>query len=247
VDALGELGQEDAFLLVLEDLHWSGPRSLDLLSLLAAEAIPARIVVIGTYAPFAGAVAHTDDPLTRAAHVRGHARLQLLPLSEGQVKDYLEHRFGGVCADALAGPIYGATMGHAASVGKVADDLVAGGILRHGVSGWSLGVRLRRVHPAINDAMTDAIRAQLEGLRAEERKLLATAAGVGWEFTDKAVVDAIGASEGLTDTLDLLALHLPMFERLAPRSGRTMPVATYRFRHRQWFEMLRGQASMVLA
>src|SRR5262245_5777646 len=248
VDALGELGQEEAFLLVLEDLHWSGPRTLDLLALLASEAIPSRIVVIGTYAPFAMTSAkHPEDPLTRAAHVRGHARLQLLPLSEVQVKDYLEHRFGGMCADALSGPIYSATMGHAASVAKVADELVSGGILRHSVSGWSLGVRLRRVHPAITEAMTDAIRAQLEGLRAEERRLLAAAAGVGWEFTDKAVVDAMGSSDAVAETLDLLALHLPVYERLAPRSGRAPSVTAYRFRHRQWFEVLRGQATMAMA
>src|SRR5262249_37041 len=152
--------------------------------------MPARIVVIGTYAPFAMTPMQRQDPLTRAAHARGYVRLQLLPLSEAQVKDYLEHRFGGLVADSLAGPIYAATVGHAASVAKVADELVSAGLVRHGVTGWTLGVRLRRVHPAINDAMTDAIRAQLEGLRAEERRLLSSAAGVGWEFTDKAVTEA---------------------------------------------------------
>jgi hypothetical protein len=150
-------------------------------------------------------------------------------------------------ADSLAGPIYAATLGHAASVAKVADELVSAGLVRHGVTGWTLGVRLRRVHPAINDAMTDAIRAQLEGLRAEERRLLSSAAGVGWEFTDKAVTDALGGSDAIGETLDLLALHLPVFEKLSARGTRASSVATYRFRHRQWFDVLRGQATMALA
>jgi DNA-binding winged helix-turn-helix (wHTH) protein len=252
VDAFGELGQEDAFFLVLEDLHWSGPGSLDLLSLLASEAIPSRIVLIGTYAPFGGAPAErTEDPISRLSHIHGRpARMQLLPFAESQVKDYLEQRFGNLCSDALAGPIYSATMGHAASVARVTEELVAAGFVRQSEGSWNLGVRLRRLHPAIADAMVDTIRTQLDGLRTDERRLLSAAAGVGWEFTDKAVADALGIvnDDAFRSRLDLMAMHLPVFERLsALRGSRPAHHGAFRFRHRQWFDVLRGQATMAIA
>ncbi len=53
VDAFVEIGQHEPFVLILEDLHWTQTPSLDILSMLAAEAIPSRIVVVATYAPFA--------------------------------------------------------------------------------------------------------------------------------------------------------------------------------------------------
>src|SRR6185436_3936769 len=149
------------------------------------------------------------------SHIRGRpARMQLLPFHEAQVKDYLEHRFGTLCADALAGPIYSATIGHAASVARVSDELVASGFVRQSDSSWTLGVRLRRLHPAIADAMIETIRAQLDGLRTDERRLLATAAAIGWEFTDKAVADALGVvnDEAFRSRIDLMAMHLPVFE-----------------------------------
>ena len=42
---------ETPLVLVLEDLHWSDPSTLDLLALIARRREPARLLVVGTYRP----------------------------------------------------------------------------------------------------------------------------------------------------------------------------------------------------
>jgi hypothetical protein len=218
--------------------------------MLAAEAIPSRILVVATYAPFASLPQPDPDGAASAAQIlRTHlAPVQLRPLSEPTIWDYLERRFGALCADALAGPIHGASAGHAASVTRVVDSLAAAGCLRHGPSGWSLGVPLKRVHGLIDDRVADAIRTALDGLGPEESRLLRAAAAVGRKFDTAAVADVLGVSQPgtLRHGFDVLAAHLPIFERTAPAVGRRASSASgFRFIHRQWFEVLRAQSAVT--
>jgi DNA-binding winged helix-turn-helix (wHTH) protein len=250
VDAFVEIGQHEPFVLILEDLHWTQMPSLDILSMLAAEAIPSRIVVVATYAPFASLPPGVPgSPSPPAPILRSHlAPVQLLPLPEATVWDYLERRFSALCADALAGPIHGASAGHAASVTRVADGLAAAGFVRHSTSGWSLNVPLKRLHGLIVERVGDAIRAALDGLGPEELRLLQGAASVGWKFDTDSVAHVLGVDHpvALRPGFDVLATHLPIFERTAPPPGRG-PIAPtgFRFVHRQWFEVLRAQSTMT--
>lgn len=250
-DALGELCQEHPFLIVLEDLHFAGSRTLDLLYSLAADNMPARLVVVGTYAPFGSASARLAlEPFSRLARLQGHPpTLRLLPLTEVQVRDYLERRFGAPCAEALAPPIHRATTGHAASVARVADGLASAGFMQQGIGGWRLTMPLSTVDSLIADTMSDAIRAQLEGINPEDRRLLKAAATVGWRFSDRAIAEVLGLRrvDLLQDSLDTLAAHLPVFERLSPaRPKRSTTTAVFRFRHQQWFDLLRERETMAL-
>ena len=196
--------------------------------------------------PTAGSAAAPASP---APILRSHlAPVQLLPLSEPTVWDYLERRFGALCADALAGPIHGASAGHAASVTRVVDSLAAAGFLRHGISGWNLSVPLKRVHGLIADRVTDAIRTALDGFGPEELRLLQGAASVGWKFDTDAVAQLLGVDHpaALRHGFDVLATHLPIFERTAPAPGRRPTAATgFRFIHRQWFDVLRAQSTLT--
>jgi DNA-binding winged helix-turn-helix (wHTH) protein len=250
VDTFVELGQHEPFVLILEDLHWTQTPSLDILSMLAAEAIPSRIVVVATYAPFASLPPEVAGaPVSPAPILRSHlAPVQLLPLSEATVWDYLERRFGALCADALAGPIHGASAGHAASVTRIVDSLAAAGFLRHSISGWNLNVPLKRVHGLIVERVTDAIRAALDGFGPEELRLLQGAACVGWKFDTDSVAQLLGVDHpaALRHGFDVLATHLPIFERTAPAQGRGPILASgFRFIHRQWFDVLRAQSNLT--
>src|SRR5882672_1595950 len=50
-EALEVLTAERPLVLVLEDLHWSDPSTLDLLAFVARRSYPARLLLIGTYRP----------------------------------------------------------------------------------------------------------------------------------------------------------------------------------------------------
>ncbi len=123
-----------------------------------------------------------------------------------------------------------ASAGHAASVTRVVDSLAAAGFLRHSISGWNLNVPLKRVHGLIADRVTDAIRAALDGFGPEELRLLQGAASVGWKFDTDAVAQLLGVDHpaALRHGFDVLATHLPIFERTAPPPGRG-PIRGHRF------------------
>ena len=50
-EALELLTAQQPLVLVLEDLHWSDPSTLDLIAVLARRREPARLLLIGTYRP----------------------------------------------------------------------------------------------------------------------------------------------------------------------------------------------------
>src|SRR5262249_2243686 len=49
--AVEELAQERGLVLVLEDMHWSDPSTLDVLSHIAQRPEPSRLMVLATYRP----------------------------------------------------------------------------------------------------------------------------------------------------------------------------------------------------
>src|SRR5262249_21820080 len=90
-EALEALTGREAFVLILEDLHWSDRSTLDLLSALARRRGPAKLAVVGTY--------RSDEVAASGSPLKGlkqdlvvHDRCQELALErlrETDVADYL--------------------------------------------------------------------------------------------------------------------------------------------------------------
>jgi hypothetical protein len=64
--ALEVLTAQQPLVLVLEDLHWSDPSTLDLLAVLARRREPARLLLLGTYR--SPEVRHRAHPLAAVLH-----------------------------------------------------------------------------------------------------------------------------------------------------------------------------------
>ncbi len=84
-----------SLVLVLEDLHWSDPATIDLLAVLAERLEPARLLVLATYrAADALLRQHAVTALITKLSARQRcARLELEFLSEAAVAEYLLRRF----------------------------------------------------------------------------------------------------------------------------------------------------------
>src|SRR5262249_2957492 len=82
--------------VVLEDLHWSDPSTLDLLVALARERGTARLLVVGTYRPVEASV--DDHSLNAIRRLLGHGEacveVPLAPLTEVATEEYLRARLG---------------------------------------------------------------------------------------------------------------------------------------------------------
>ena len=98
-DVLDVLTAESPLVLVLDDLHWSDPPTVECLNYVAQRRVPARLLVLGTYRPVEAAI--QQHPLRRIVQERGgrgHAvELRLELLTSEDVTAYVTGVWGGRC------------------------------------------------------------------------------------------------------------------------------------------------------
>ena len=94
-EALEAFAIESPLVLFLEDLQWSDISTLELISVIAQRAEPARLLIVGTYRPVE--MLTGDQPLRKMKeHLELHqhsVELQLKLLSPREVAVYLTQRF----------------------------------------------------------------------------------------------------------------------------------------------------------
>lgn len=89
-EALVASAEPGGLVVVLEDLHWADPTSLRLLRHLAGELHRSSLLVVGTYRDPAGPRAsHLSEALPDLLRWPGTELLELAPLAEDDVRDYL--------------------------------------------------------------------------------------------------------------------------------------------------------------
>jgi DNA-binding winged helix-turn-helix (wHTH) protein/predicted ATPase len=193
-DALEFLAAPAPLVLVLEDLHWADPSTIDLVTALARRRQPARLLVLGTYRP---AEIGGDHPLRAAAHEllarRLCADLSVTPLSAAAVGEFLAARFPGPpLPAALAGLLRDRTEGNPLFVAALADDLEARGVIAPAPGGgWRLTADLTAVAVGVPDRLRPVIDRQIDRLAEADRGLLEAASAAGVEFSAAAAAAAL--------------------------------------------------------
>jgi tetratricopeptide (TPR) repeat protein len=183
--------------LLLEDLHWSDPSTLELIATIARRTEPARLLILGTYRPvemLAG-----DHPLrTTKEELELHQHcieLRLPLLSEADVAAYLTQRFGDGKAiprtdsarndgglepiDRVAPIIHARTEGNPLFMVNIIDYLLEQGSL----------LDVSRVEAPRN--IRQMIERNLQRLTADEQRMLEAASVVGAEFSAASIAAAL--------------------------------------------------------
>ena len=206
--ALDEIAAERALLLVLEDLQWADPATVDLISSLSRSRRPARLMLMGTYRPVE--IATEDRPVKRLQRellVHKLCReIALEPLSETQIAGYLRDRSPpGEAPEGLARLLYQHTEGNPLFMAAALDHMVRRGwISRHG-GGWKLLVPPERIDHETPDNLQQMIEAQIERLSVEEQRMLEAASVVGTVFATALVASTDSEQEALDELLQRLA------------------------------------------
>jgi predicted ATPase len=194
-EALEALTVDQPLVLVLEDLHWSGDSTLDLLSFLARRRHPARLLVLGTYRP--ADVATRDHPLRNLMQDlqrRGQCQeAPLEPLPEAAVETYLtvtfpRHRL----PDSLAGVLHRRTAGNPLFLVEVMQDWVRRDLLAEVAGAWQLQSAVEDVVRTVPPSLYQLIERQLEQLSRPDQQLLEAASIAGEEFSAAVVATAVG-------------------------------------------------------
>src|SRR5258708_13737066 len=107
-EALESITAQITLVLVFEDLQWADDATVDFISACARARGPAKLMLLGTVRPTD--IALSQHPLTNlkrdlSVHKLCH-EIELQPLSESDIADYLTAQSQGASLPGLAGLIY---------------------------------------------------------------------------------------------------------------------------------------------
>jgi len=196
--------QAQPLVLILEDLHWSDPATVELISMVAQRKEAARLLVIGTYRP--AAVVVENHPLLSATQTLRQRKqcveVHLDDLSQPEVQTYLGRRFPG-CAqeEELASMIHAQTDGSPLFMTAVLDELVARGWLVDTAPGWGLTVPLARANLGVPSDLRKMILGQFESLGPGEQSLIEAASVVGLEWVVPVLAGALRIDADESETI----------------------------------------------
>ena len=185
-EALDLLASEVPLVLILEDLHWSDYSTLDLISYLATQRRPAKLMLIGTY---------RDVELNVSGHPLRAVKQQLLAkqlckeiqleyLTVAATRDYLTVRFlGNKFPARLAELIHSLTDGNPLFMVNAVDYLLETGLIVHDSGGWNLSVDIDQVEVGVPDNIKQMIERQIEHLGSDKQRTLEAASVAGVEFS----------------------------------------------------------------
>jgi predicted ATPase len=179
--ALEALSLEAPLVLVLEDLHWSDPATINLLSAIGVRSCAARLMILATYRP---AESGAPGSLLRVARneMELHKQCQVVALgslSEQDTADYLAARFPDMTTSVLAPALHQRSSGNPLLMVCLAAELRQTGTPD----------RLRTLVP---DALQQMFEGQADQCSAPERELLAAAAVAGGTFSVAIIASALG-------------------------------------------------------
>ena len=240
--ALEALTTDTPLVLVLEDLHWSDPSTVECLAYLAQRREPARLLVLGTYRP-AEAVIHAH-PLRRTVQElcgRGQAvELCLEPLLAEDVSAYVAGRCAGPVAAPLAAFVHARTDGRPLFMTTIVEHLVHQGLVVRREGQWTLRDGSEAITARLPEGLRQLLVRRLEELSPEAQRVLEAASVMGEAFA--AVAVAAGAQLSVA-AVEEVCDGLVAQQHVLDDTGLTVwpdgsSGGSYRFRHALYQQVL---------
>jgi predicted ATPase len=204
--ALEVLSQETPIVLALEDLHWSDPSTIDLLSSIARRTAPARLMILATLRPEETTACFSL--LAAKNELELHRQCKVLPLdylSEIETGDYLATRFPEMNLPAVTVALHRRTNGNPLCLACMVDELASSGAFTADPA---------TIRETVPDTLQFMFRRQASHLDRAEQQMLDAAAVAGESFSVAAVALALGWDEAETEALcDSLATRQVMLRR----------------------------------
>jgi predicted ATPase/DNA-binding winged helix-turn-helix (wHTH) protein len=202
-DLCGALEQiaEGPLMLVLEDLHWADDSTLNLLSALARRRAAARLMVVATCgngdAAARGAGEHPLKGLKQNLLMRHLCtEMALAPLSRTAVKELLARELEqDALPPGLTGFVHQHSEGNPLFAIAILEHLIARQFLvRAGTSGsarWEPTGVFEEMEADVPERLAQMIELEIEGLSAEEQRILGAGSAMGIAFPAWAVAAAL--------------------------------------------------------
>jgi DNA-binding winged helix-turn-helix (wHTH) protein/tetratricopeptide (TPR) repeat protein len=242
-EALEVITQATPLVLVLEDLHWVDPSTVDMLSAIARRREPAKLLVLGTLRP--ADLILSESPLKGLKQDllvhRLSREVELERLQEADVADSIAAEFGpgGLPTD-LAPLIHRHSDGNPLFMTAMLDHLVQRGLLAKIEDRWTMAVPAEQLDPGVPDTLRQMLEIQLQHASEREQQLLKCASVAGQKFTGWSV-ETMLATDGSEheEICDALAERQQFLKYAGTRdlpNGRS--TTEYQFRHALYREVL---------
>ncbi|HVN87638.1 MAG TPA: AAA family ATPase [Candidatus Binatia bacterium] len=232
--ALELMAAQSLQVLVLEDLHWSDPATVDLLAFLAQRRDRARLLIIGTYRPSeASIVDHPIRELKQTLRLRRRCvDLALEDLTEPVVCDYLRIRFGDAVTP-LAAAVHTRSDGNPLFMVAIVEELVRRELIVETDHGWSMNAAASQVDLVVPDDLREMIHLRFDSVNAGDRVVLEAASAVGGGFAAALLAPVVGGDEETVEAccqrLSRVQLFLNQAGRIEGPGGRD--ATRFEFRH----------------
>ena len=244
-DALGVLANASPIVLLLEDLHWADPSSVDLLRHLSQRIGNQRLLIAGTFRP--EDIERSGHPLKNyKAEMQSHHLCEEVVLrswGREHVDEYVDATFSpNDFPEQLTSLIHEKTEGHPLFAANLLQYLGEHGDLTKINGRWALARPLSEMDLAMPESVRAMIGKKIDALDAEERRALQYASVEGTEFLSIVTAKLLGVDE--IDLEESLA-HIGKTHRLIETIGdEELPdrslTTRYRFSHALYQNFLYG-------
>ena len=244
--ALEAIAAVRPLLLVLEDLQWVDPSTVDLLSAIARRRTAAKLLVVATLRPVhAVPLAQLKQELVPRQLMQ---EIDLPPLSPQDVAEYLAATSpSSAIPGGLAELIYRLSEGNPLFMVAVLDNLQRRGLLTRIAGQWVISVPLQEIGLGVPEGLREMIEAQVGRLSAQEQRVLQAASVSGMVFSATVAAASLGQEpEAIEELLDALARRV----RLVRATGSvTFPDGSicqrFEFAHALYREVIYHQQSRL--
>jgi tetratricopeptide (TPR) repeat protein len=244
-DALGALASASPVVLLLEDLHWADPSSVDLLRHLSNRIGTQRLLIAGTFRP--EDVERSGHPLkSLKTEMQVHNLCDEVTLSSWNrqhIAEYVDATFtpNDFPAD-LAALVHEKTEGHPLFVANLLQYLGERGDVAKADGHWTLARPLSEMDLAAPESVRAMISRKIDALEPEERRALQYASVEGTEFLSSVTAKLLGVDE--IDLEESLASIGKSHRLIETRGEEELPDGTlatrYRFSHALYQNYLYG-------
>jgi DNA-binding winged helix-turn-helix (wHTH) protein/tetratricopeptide (TPR) repeat protein len=208
-EALEAIALETPVVLILEDLHWVDPSTVDVISALARRRLSARLVLAGTYRPYELLI--SGNPLRHLTQDLLVHRLcdeiVVEPIGRREIDEYLarvfpEHRF----PPDLSGLIRRQSGGNALFMTTLVEDMTARSLLVQREGHWILSKSTEEIRTWIPGTLAQMLRLQFDQLSKDEQAVLTSGSVAGELFSMWAVSGMLAVTpDGVESICDRLA------------------------------------------
>jgi tetratricopeptide (TPR) repeat protein/predicted Ser/Thr protein kinase len=235
-DALGMLAASSPIVLLLEDLHWADPSSVDLLRHLSQRIVSQHLLIAGTFRP--EDIERSNHPLKNyKAEMQSHnlcEEVALGSLSREHVTEYLDATFApNDFPPELTALIHDKTEGHPLFATNLLQYLGERGDIAKVNAHWSLTRPLSEMELEAPESVRSMIGKKIDALAEAERRALQYASIEGAEFLSTVAAHMLGVDE--IDLEEQLAALEKTHRLIETRGEEELPdgalVTRYRFAH----------------